>query len=162
MSITICHNFLKEYSLGNHRLTNVEPRIKQGNKVIFLIEGYGLGLMQGDYIAFNYQNTNSIDERDNHTFLIGKIKRITYKQAAGQRDHFCTIVESKNLTEWLLAELNYTRIPMVRLYREIGSNPGQILAGDSRDFGFIIFTDLLEKAKFREMIERQLAYHGGK
>jgi len=158
----VCHNFLKEYSLGNHRLANVEPRVKQGDKVTFLIEGYGLGLMCGDYIAFNYQSANSIDGHGNNIFRIGRIKKVAYKQITGRHDHFCAIVESKTLTEGLLAELNYSQVHMVRFYREVGGSPYQAPSVDSRDFGFVIFTDLQEKAGFREMIERQLACYGGK
>ncbi len=158
----VCHNFLKEYSLGNHRLANVEPRVKQGDKVTFLIEGYGLGLMCGDYIAFNYQSANSIDGHGNNIFRIGRIKKVAYKQITGRHDHFCAIVESKTLTEGLLAELNYAHLTMVRFYKDPDAKEGQGPASDSRDFGYVIFTDLLEKTKFREMLEEDWAKKGGK
>jgi len=158
----VCHNFLKEYALGAHQITNVQPRKKGKQGTFYLLQGYGLGLAQDDWIAFNYLSEQSVDKFGDFIFLIGQIQGVIYDRDKANSDCFQAIVETRNLSEELLAELNYAHLTMVRFYKDPDAKEGQGPASDSRDFGYVIFTDLLEKTKFREMLEEDWAKKGGK
>lgn len=157
----VCHNFLKEYALGAHRTTNVQPRKCGEQGTFYLLQGHGLGLAQDDWIAFNYLSEQSVDKLGNFIFFIGQIQGVIYDRDKANSDRFQAIVETHKPSEELLAELNYAHLAMVRFYKEPDAKEGQGPTSDSRDFGYVIYTDLLEKTKFREMLEEDWAKKGG-
>lgn len=158
----VCHNFLAEYALGAHCLTRVVPRGTCENGMTFLLNGRGLGLTDGDYIVFNYRSTHSLDPLGNFLFFVGRIKEAFYDANSPTSDFFQAEVVANLMSEERAAVLNYSHIPLVRIYQEMNAESNLEPASDSRDFGYVIFTDLHEKNKFRESVEKQLSAKGGR
>lgn len=157
-----CHNFLAEYAFGSHCLMQVLPRGACENGMLFLLKGRGLGLTEGDYVIFNYKSAHSLDHLGNFLFFVGRVKEALYDINSPTSDFFRAEVVANVMSEERAAELNYSHTPLVRIYQETNFDSDCEPASDSRDFGYVIFTDLREKNVFRESVEKQLSAKGGR